>query len=219
MPETLSKGDFAKLINVSAGRVSQYISEGKLTGAALDGEGRRAKIRVPTALAELRMKLDVGQMMGNGLDTHLKTPVAVVQPGDSELPFQSGPPPRTSWQTHEEQGPTIEDQLKQEKLLQARITSRKASEDEEKRKGRFTETAAVKAEMVRLATRLLDTFEGALPDFANAIAEKFEVPARDVLHVMRAEFRAVRMKAAANAKDNAQEEPETVASEIEISED
>jgi hypothetical protein len=136
-----------------------------------------------------------------------------------QLPLQPGPPPRMSLQTPEDQGSTIEDQLKQEKLLQARITSRKASEDEEKRKGRFTETAAVKAEMVRLATRLLDTFEGALPDFANAIAEKFEVPARDVLHVIRAEFRAVRTKAAANAKDNAQEEPETIASEIETSED
>jgi len=208
VPETLPKKDFAELIGVSPGRVSQYISEGKLSGTALDGEGRRARVRVQTALAQLRMKLDAGQMMGNGLDTRLKAPAAPDHPAGSELPLRS-------WQAPEEQGPSVEDQLKQEKLLQARIMSRKAAEEEEKRKGRFTETTAVKAEMVRLAAGLLDTFEGALPDLANAIAARFEVPARDVLHLMRAEFRSVRTTAAARARDAADQEPETVASKTE----
>lgn len=220
MPELLSKGDFAKLINVSAGRVSQYISEGKLSGDALDGEGRRAKIRVVPALAQLRMKLDVGQMMGNGLDTRISAPPTMpAHPAGSELPLQPGPSPARTLPSPDNTEPTIEDRLKQEKLFQARINSRKAAEDEEARKGRFIETDAVKAEMVQLAAKLLDTFEGALPDFANAIAGKFEVPARDVLHLLRGEFRDVRTRAAKNARRDAEEEPETTETEIETSDD
>ncbi len=222
MPETLSKGEFAQLIRVTPGRVSQYISEGKLSGEALDGEGRRAKIRVQPALAQLRMKLDIGQMMGNGLGTRLQQPPAAPpHPAGSELPFQPGPPQRSpaAWPPPEDTGPTVEDQLKQEKLLQARITSRKATEEEEKRKGRFTETAAVKAEMNQMAGKLLDIFEGSLPDFANAVAGKFKVPSRDVLHLLRGEFREIRAKAAKAARNEADEEPETIKSEIETSEE
>lgn len=220
MPELLSKGDFAKLINVSAGRVSQYISEGKLSGDALDGEGRRAKIRVKPALAHLRLKLDIGQMMGNGLDTRLSAPATLPDhPAGNELPLQSGPPVAPTLPHPGNAEPTIEEKLKQEKLFQARISSRKSAEDEEARRGRFTETVAVKAEMVQLAAKLLDTFEGSLPDFANAVAGKFQVPARDVLHLLRSEFRGVRTRAAKNARNDAAQEPETIKTDIETSDD
>lgn len=206
VPELLSKGAFAKLINVSPGRVSQYISEGKLSGPALEGQGRSAKIRVAEAQAQLKQKLDIGQLMGNGLDTRLDgdaqapqtTPAAPALPGDPD------------------NVPTIEDQLKQEKLLQAKIASRKAFEDENARRGRFTETELVQAEMVRLASKLLQTFEGALPDLANAVAAQSKVPSRDVLHVLRKEFRNVRKRAAKVAAEEAEDQPETIATEIEV---
>ncbi|MBG6205396.1 hypothetical protein IWQ49_000040 [Labrenzia sp. EL_126] len=211
VPELLSKGAFAKLINVSPGRVSQYISEGKLSGPALEGEGRNAKVRVAEARAQLNQKLDIGQRMGNGLDTLLnetrpaaQTTPAAPAPAASPLP---GDPDYV---------PTIEDQLKQEKLLQAKIASRKAFEDENARRGRFTETELVQAEMVRLASKLLQTFEGALPDLANAVAAQSKIPSRDVLHVLRKEFRNVRKRAAKVAAEEAEDQPETIITEIEV---
>ena len=43
-PEIVSKSEFARLSNVSAARVSQWISEKKIYGEAIVGEGRDAKI-------------------------------------------------------------------------------------------------------------------------------------------------------------------------------
>ncbi|MFN3250074.1 hypothetical protein [Roseibium album] len=211
VPELLSKGAFAKLINVSPGRVSQYISEGKLSGPALEGQGRSAKIRVAEAQAQLKQKLDIGQLMGNGLDTRLDGAAQATQTAQA-APVSATP----ALPSDPDYVPTIEDQLKQEKLLQAKIASRKAFEDENARRGRFTETELVQAEMVRLASKLLQTFEGALPDLANAVAAQSKVPSRDVLHVLRKEFRNVRKRAAKVAAEEAEDQPETIATEIEV---
>jgi hypothetical protein len=51
--------------NVTPGRVSQWIDEGKITAAALDGEGRSARIKVRVALAQLNRSLDIDQRRGS----------------------------------------------------------------------------------------------------------------------------------------------------------
>jgi len=63
----LTKGEFAKEINVSAPRVSQYINDGKIYGKAIVGEGRRAQINLEVARDQLKNTLDLSQSMGNGL--------------------------------------------------------------------------------------------------------------------------------------------------------
>lgn len=75
---TLSKAEFAALIGVTPGRVSQYIADQKISGEALIGAGRAAQIHVETALQQLRARLDRAQMSGNGKFTMLgATPPAV----------------------------------------------------------------------------------------------------------------------------------------------
>jgi hypothetical protein len=74
---TVTKSEFAAAINVSVGRVSQYITEGKLSGDALVGDSRRAqRIRVDVAVAQLRVTLDQSQMLGNGKKTRLEIETA-----------------------------------------------------------------------------------------------------------------------------------------------
>lgn len=67
----VSKSEFAALINVSPGRVSQFIASGQISRAAIIGSGQRAKIDVERAKADLRLSLDVSQRLGNGIDTRL----------------------------------------------------------------------------------------------------------------------------------------------------
>jgi hypothetical protein len=62
----VSKGEFARMINVSPGRVAQYITGGKLSGSALVGAGRQQRVDVEIAKEQLRERLDAGQMQGNG---------------------------------------------------------------------------------------------------------------------------------------------------------
>jgi hypothetical protein len=75
---TVGKAEFAAYIGVSPGRVSQYIAEGKISGDALVGPGRASRIRVEIAVAQLRERLDPGQMTGNGKTTRLGEAAPVV---------------------------------------------------------------------------------------------------------------------------------------------
>ncbi len=68
---TLSKAEFAAHIGVTPGRVSQYIADQKISGDALIGKGRAARIHVETARQQLLARLDPGQMLGNGKFTQL----------------------------------------------------------------------------------------------------------------------------------------------------
>src|SRR5262245_66301597 len=61
-----SKSDFARRTNVTPARVSQWISERKISGAALVGDGRSAEINVREALRQLDLMLDLNQRSANG---------------------------------------------------------------------------------------------------------------------------------------------------------
>lgn len=196
----VSKGDFARLIGVSPGRVSQYISEGKIKRDALDGEGVRAKVIVAVAKAQLLASLDIGQRLGNGIATRLDAgPQMPPVLGQVSLPIPAPTLPTP--------GTSFEDRLKAEKLAEMEMRNRKAREEERERRGQYTRTDDVRVALGQVANGMLNVFEGALSDFALAIAAKFEVPQRDVLHLLRAEFRAVRQKAADAASRASGETP------------
>jgi hypothetical protein len=74
-PKIVRKSVFASMCGVTPARVSQWLSEGKLTGEALVGEGRSAKINVAIALGQLRARLDVSQRFGIGTFLHAATHV------------------------------------------------------------------------------------------------------------------------------------------------
>ena len=113
--EVVSKGQFAALRNVSPGRVSQWISEGKIKPDALVGEGRNAKINVAVATRQLRVALDVGQLTGNGVRTRR----------DLSLPVQPMPAPPAREPAPSSPGDPIADAIKQERLDQLRRANRR----------------------------------------------------------------------------------------------
>ena len=65
--KVVSKGEFAQICNVSPGRVTQWIHEGKIGSDALVGEGRSAKIIVGLAQRQVRARTDSGQAFGTVL--------------------------------------------------------------------------------------------------------------------------------------------------------
>jgi hypothetical protein len=62
--EIATKSQFAALVGVTAARVSQWIAAGQISGDALVGEGRHARIRVEVARDQLRRNLNLGQRLG-----------------------------------------------------------------------------------------------------------------------------------------------------------
>gem|GEM_PF-2490630 len=70
---TVTKGEFARMVGRAPSAISNWIADGKLSGAALAGEGRAARVVVPEALRQLGMKLDASQQLAQAhpVDTSL----------------------------------------------------------------------------------------------------------------------------------------------------
>ncbi len=166
--DVLTKGEFAAHINVSAGRVSQMIAQGLIGPDALRGEGRSARIHVATALEQIRARRHVGQSLGNGIGTTL----------DGSASATASTQPDT--------GPADPARLIQlERLETERRRNRLAKVEEARVLGQLVDGAAVEREAGRVAQQVVSAFVGMQPDIANAIAAKFNLPQRDVLHLIR----------------------------------
>lgn len=211
-PAAVTKGAFAKLLNVSAGRVSQYISEGKLTGEALIGEGRNALINVAVATDQLRQRIDVGQRFGNGLETRLDFDAPDAAPAPHSTRLSAAAP-------QERRRDPTDDALREEKLRELRLRNQDTLEARLAKRGYYVRSDEVRPAMAALASGMLTVFEGGLGDLATAISAKFELPQRDVLHLLRQEFQTLRAKASDAARRRAQALPPLVVEDLPQPED
>lgn len=78
----LSKSAFARAVNVTPGRVTQWITARQLTPPALVGEGRKQMVDLELGRAQLRLRLDSDQRYTNGLNTRLDDPPPAVAAED-----------------------------------------------------------------------------------------------------------------------------------------
>ncbi len=89
--------ELAKELGLSKGRISQYVSEGKLDGC-FTGAGRARRFNVDRVRAVLEQRLDPGQMLGNGAETKRRLRDGEAAPGapeaSSPTPKQDGQLPR-----------------------------------------------------------------------------------------------------------------------------
>lgn len=198
---TASKGEFARLINVSAGRISQMIAEGKIGPEALEGEGRNARIRVDVARRQIADRTDIGQRLGNGLDTQLE-----LRPAEVAAPIRPAPAPAAV--------DPMAEAIKRERLRGLQMANARAAEDRLAEQGRYVRADQAQAAMTKLVAAVLSSFEGGLADMAGAIATAHKLPTRDVLHELRTAFREVRVKAAEAARRELAGTPRTIADEI-----
>jgi hypothetical protein len=192
----MSKQEFAGHIGVTPGRISQMILSGMIAKDALEGEGRKAKVRVEAAVEQIRRKRDVGQSLGNGLSTRLsfETPSAPQDEGGGDFPRKV----------------SVDEELKQERLLAERRRNRVAAQDDALARGQLLDAAQVKIQMRKLAQAVDDENAGMLNDFATAIAAQFQVPQRDVLHALRRIRSEKKGQAMERAKRLADAVPESV---------
>lgn len=86
--------ELAKELGLSKGRISQYVSEGKLDGC-FTGDGRARRFNVDRVRAVLEQRLDSGQMLGNGAETKRRLRDGEAAPG---APEASAPTPQRDGQ-------------------------------------------------------------------------------------------------------------------------
>lgn len=165
--QVVSKSAFADIAGVSRVRVSQYLAERKISGDALVGTGRKARIRVAVAMAQLNCNLDPSQALG----------------ANGKAKINADADPETD---------TIEDGIKRARLEQLGLANENARALREAAAGRYIRSEDVRQEMGRIAGQMMGLFEGSLGEFASAIAARSNLPARDALHVLRTTFRTIR---------------------------
>ena len=189
--DIITKGEFARRREVSPGRVSQWISEGKISDAALVGVGREQRIRESIAVAQLRARTDTGQRFGNGAKTSLD--LRPPAPGAAPAAATPGAPGGEVIPIRDD----VASKIQLARLEQLERQNRRDAEEEAHKRGLYVYSGDVSRAMTKMLRDVLGAMDGALPDFATAIAARFELPQRELLHLLRAEFRTMRGRIAA----------------------
>jgi hypothetical protein len=98
--------------------------------------------------------------------------------------------------TPDADGETIEDRIKSARLAQLSLANAKATEEARGRSGFYMETASARREIGRVAIKFIGLFEAALPEFADALSVKVQLPSREILDAMRETWRQIRVREA-----------------------
>lgn len=232
----MSQADFARTCGVSRAAVSQWKSKDILRDDAFTKPGKTGKIIYGVAIEQVRRNRDIGQSLGNGIATRTTVGDApqvqpATAPDPEPAPVQQPSLPMAEAATDERPTPeapsasstsaapkpdTVEDQLKRAKLEQQLRTNRIQAADEALRQGMLMDADDAREQMTRIAGMMLQIFEGALPDLAAAVAAQFDVPQRDVLHLLRAEFKKVRKTAAMKERARADDVKKEATTSVEL---
>lgn len=230
-PEHMTQADFARHMGVSRAAVSQWKSRDILRDDAFTQPGKKGKVIFSVAVDQVRRNRDIGQALGNGIETRTSTDALPV-PAVAAKPEPVTAQPDLSVSDVAPVAPvvpvadadakplvdnSVEGQLKQARLEQRLLANRIQASEEAVRQGKLVAAEDARKQMKSVARLTLQIFEGALPDLGAAISAKFDIPQRDVLHLLRAEFKKVRATAAMKerARADAANKNEVAAIELE----
>lgn len=183
----VSKGEFAKMVGRQPSAVSNWIAAGKLSGAALIGDGNRARINVPVAMDQLRA-LDIGQQLAQ--------PKPILAAPSS--PTGPAPPP------NDDQARLLRARAEREEL--ALVVDRAKAEE---LSGRWMVARDACDEWSRQLAGFIQAVESWLVTAAAAdVAALDSQSPRDIAKCLRGGFRTLRQRLAEQAAREAADEPE-----------
>lgn len=198
----LSSGDLAKVLNVSKGRVSQYVSEGKLVGCYV-GDGRARRFDLDKAAAALGRRLDQGQLMGNGAATRQALKSIVAQPkafdqydpaadeADEDVaPRQLSRTPRDGAELPQKDP----DRYELARIQKAEEEARKLRRQNAEAEGTFVLSSEVERQVARMLAQEVAEVEAVLRDGARRVADKLGVDFKEVRQILMAQWRDHRAK-------------------------
>ncbi len=201
----LRNAELARELNVTPGRVSQWVSEGKLEGCYA-GSGRARRFDLDKCREALRRKLDAGQQLGNGAATRKAIregrPAALdLEPEADEAaldPPADPAPPRDGALADRDP-----DRYELARTLLAEENARAARRKNLVEEGAFLLRAEVELETRRLMAREVSRFETVLKDGARAIADRMGVDFRTARAILLETWRDYRADRTGEVREEA----------------
>lgn len=226
----LSQAEFAREMGVSRAAVSQWKTKDILRDDAFTKPGKKGKVIFHIAVEQVRVNRDLGQSLGNGIGTRTAAPdgatpapapAAEDPPAQLELPSEghSGAAPEPAADAPavvQPKGNSVQDLLIAARLEEQLRKNRIGASEEALRQGMLMSADDAREQMTRVAGMMMQIFEGALTDFAAALASQFDVPQRDALHLLKNEFRNVRKTATMKQRALAEQAPKEVTTNVEL---
>jgi len=182
---TVTATDLAAQLGVSKGRISQYVSEGKLNGC-FSGEGRARRFDLAKSADALGKRLDPGQMLGNGANTQK----ALEDVGN-------GTPRARSPGTGATELPAEDpDRYKLARAEKVEHENRRLRRQNAMDEGTLVLTSEVALQVQRQLGNEISQFEKVMRDAAREIADELGVDFKVVRSILMKSWRAHRAKRA-----------------------
>lgn len=203
----LSTTDLAGALGLSKGRISQFVSAGKLEGC-YRGEGRARRFDLLKVSEALGRNLDRGQMLGNGAAT--RRAIEKVQAGGENVSKQEFPAGAQGLQAND---PTGYDLARMQIAME---DARRKRRDNEVAEGTYVLASEIELQVARAIGQEIKQFEGVLRDGARRIADELGVDFLKARQLLVEVFRGHR---SARSSDLAELSAERPMSQAEIEAD
>lgn len=178
----VTKADFARALGVGRSAITNYIRRGQITGLALVEVDGHVLIDDEIARAQLCRRLDPDQRMRNGR--------AKLSDNSADDPMVAA--------------------IKSARLRQIELSNAKAEVEARVRSGDLLAADCARAEVGRVASRVVALYEAEIPQLATEISAASKLPMRDVVHLLRTAFRRAGDRMAAIETKAAHGLPEAV---------
>lgn len=185
--QTLNATELAASLNLSKGRISQLVSDGRLDGC-FTGDGRSRRFDPTLVAQKLKGSLDQGQMLGNGAST--RQAISEVLSGNSgEAPAQKPAGGKSTDGALPESDDDGYRMARQAKLSEEVRRIRRQNELDE---GTMILASEVERQVAKVLRQEIAQVEEALRTGARAVADQFGVDFRAVRQVLMTVWRAQR---------------------------
>lgn len=173
--------ELAQHLNLTKGRISQLVADGRLAGC-YSGEGRHRRFDLAACAEALSRKLDAGQMLGNGSGTKKRLKDVIKADPTPDL-RRSDLIAATDPDRYElARSAKAEEELRAMKLRNGR------------EEGLYVLASEVEVNVSRLLAQNLAEIEVFLRDAARLVADKMGIDARETRQLMIGAWREMRMK-------------------------
>lgn len=210
----LNTTELAARLGVSKARVSQYVSEGKLTDCYV-GDGRARRFDLDKVARALGRNLHPGQMMGNGAAT--RDVLRRLNDAGEVAPAAQQPAARAPASFDGELPAGDADRYEIARTLKAEEEARRLRRQNMAEEGSWVLADEVARRTARAMAQEIAQFETMLRDASRAVADKFGVDARAVRTILMDQWRSYRgsrSAAVAQMADAAELAPEERAADI-----